>query len=84
MPARTDPALGSIADELRPLLGEQANDVVKSPRPALILLEMQSVQVNALFKDAKIPPQVYAELIKLIRDVLTHLRREPADGKAKA
>lgn len=59
---------GSIADELRPLLGEQADDVLKSPRPALILLEMQSVQVNALFKEAKIPPQVYVELIKLIRD----------------
>lgn len=59
---------GSIADELRPLLGEPADDVLKSRRPALILLEMQSVQVNALFKEAKIPPQVYAELIKLIRD----------------
>jgi len=59
---------GSIADELRPLLGEQANDVVKSPHPAIILLEMQSVQVNALFKEAKIPPQVYVELVKLIRD----------------
>lgn len=59
---------GSITDELRPLLGEQADDVLKSPRPALILLEMQSVQVNALFKDAKIPAQVYVELTKLIRD----------------
>ncbi|MBZ9854207.1 bestrophin family protein [Mesorhizobium sp. CA13] len=59
---------GSIADELRPLLAEQTGDVLKSPRPAIALLEMQSVQVNGLFKDAKIPPQVYGELTKLIRD----------------
>ncbi|MBB6412351.1 bestrophin family protein [Mesorhizobium sangaii] len=59
---------GLIADELRPLLGEQADDVLKSPRPAIVLLEMQSVQVNALFKEAKIPPQIYVELVKLIRD----------------
>ncbi|MFD2052929.1 bestrophin family protein [Mesorhizobium calcicola] len=58
----------SIADELRPLLAERADDVLKSPHPAITLLEMQSVQVNALFKDAKIPPQVYSELVKLIRD----------------
>lgn len=59
---------GSIADELRPLLAEQAEAVLKSPQPALALLEMQSVQVNALFKDARIPPQIYVELTKLIRD----------------
>ncbi|WP_095203929.1 bestrophin family protein [Mesorhizobium carmichaelinearum] len=59
---------GSLADELRPLLAEQAEAVLKSPQPALALLEMQSVQVNALFKDAKIPPQIYVELTKLIRD----------------
>ncbi|MFD1983987.1 bestrophin family protein [Mesorhizobium newzealandense] len=58
----------SIADELRPLLAEQADDVLKSPHPAITLLEMQSVQVNTLFKDARIPPQVYVELTKLIRD----------------
>ncbi|TPL19025.1 bestrophin [Mesorhizobium sp. B2-4-9] len=59
---------GSIADELRPLLAEQTEGVLKSPRPAIALLEMQSVQVNGLFKDAKIPPQIYGELTKLIRD----------------
>ncbi|MER8696599.1 hypothetical protein NKI77_27410 [Mesorhizobium opportunistum] len=60
---------GSIADELRPLLAEQADKVLKSSQPALALLEMQSVQVNALFKDAKLPPQIYVELTKLIRDL---------------
>ncbi|MGO4642981.1 bestrophin family protein [Mesorhizobium sp. 2RAF45] len=59
---------GSLAEELPPLLAEQANKVLKSPQPALALLEMQSVQVNALFKDAKLPPQIYVELTKLIRD----------------
>ncbi|MER9328670.1 bestrophin family ion channel [Mesorhizobium sp. M0488] len=59
---------GSMADEMRPLLAEQAEGVLKSAQPALTLLEMQSVQVNALFKDAKIPPQIYVELTKLIRD----------------
>ncbi|WP_027146339.1 bestrophin family ion channel [Mesorhizobium sp. WSM3626] len=59
---------GSIADELRPLLGDQTVDVVKSPRPAIALLELQSVQVNGLLKDAKVPAQVYVELTKLIRD----------------
>ncbi|ESY75592.1 hypothetical protein X740_30655 [Mesorhizobium sp. LNHC221B00] len=60
---------GSIADELRPLLAEQADKVLKSSQPALALLEMQSVQINALFKDAKLPPQIYVELTKLIRDL---------------
>ncbi len=60
---------GSIAEELRPLLAEQADKVLKSSQPALALLEMQSVQVNALFKDAKLPPQIYVELTKLIRDL---------------
>lgn len=46
---------GSIADELRPLLAEQTDKVLKSPQPALALLEMQSVQVNTLFKDTKLP-----------------------------
>ncbi|MEI9429634.1 bestrophin family protein [Mesorhizobium sp. Cs1299R1N3] len=59
---------GSIVDELRPLLGDQTVDVLKSPRPAIALLEMQSVQVNGLLKDAKVPAQVYVELTKLIRD----------------
>lgn len=59
---------GSLAEELPPLLSEQADKVLKSPQPALALLEMQSVQVNALFKDAKIPAQIYVELTKLIRD----------------
>lgn len=59
---------GSLAEELPPLVAEQADKVLKSPQPALALLEMQSVQVNALFKDAKLPPQIYVELTKLIRD----------------
>ena len=58
----------SVGDELRPLLAEQAEDVLKSPQPAIALLELQSVQVNALFKDTKLPPQIYGELTKLIRD----------------
>lgn len=58
----------SVANELRPLLAEQAEDVLKSPQPAIALLEQQSVQVNALFKDTKLPPQIYGELTKLIRD----------------
>ena len=59
---------GSLANELPALLGEQSDDVLKSPHPAITLLEMQSVQVNGLFKEAKIPPQIYVELTKLIRD----------------
>lgn len=59
---------GSLAGALQPLLAEQAGKVLESPQPAIALLEMQSVQVNALLKDAKIPPQIYVELTKLIRD----------------
>jgi putative membrane protein len=59
---------GSLAGDLQPLLAEQAGKVLESPQPAIALLEMQSVQVNALLKDAKIPPQIYGELTKLIRD----------------
>jgi putative membrane protein len=59
---------GSMAEELGQVLGAETEQVLKSPRPAITLLEMQSVQVNGLFKDAKIPPQIYVELTKLIRD----------------
>jgi len=59
---------GSLAGDLQPLLAEQAGKVLESPQPAIALLEMQSVQVNALLKDATIPPQIYGELTKLIRD----------------
>jgi putative membrane protein len=57
-----------MAEELGQVLGAETDQVLKSPRPAITLLEMQSVQVNGLFKDAKIPPQIYVELTKLIRD----------------
>ncbi|MEO5759332.1 MAG: bestrophin family ion channel [Mesorhizobium sp.] len=59
---------GRLADELAALLPEQAGQALKAPHPAIALLEMQSVQVNTLFKEAKIPPQIYGELTKLIRD----------------
>ncbi|MBT1157567.1 hypothetical protein J1C56_18400 [Aminobacter anthyllidis] len=58
----------SLADELRGLLGEEAENVLKSPQPATALLDMQLTQVNGLLKSTSIPPQIYSELTKLIRD----------------
>ncbi len=59
---------GSVVDELRALLAEDAERVLKTPQPVITLLEMQSVQVNGLLKNSAVPTQVYSELTKLIRD----------------
>ena len=58
----------SLAGELRGLLGEEAENIVKSSRPAIALLDMQFSQINALLKSTSIPPQIYSELTKLLRD----------------
>ncbi|WP_347975502.1 bestrophin family protein [Bosea vestrisii] len=58
----------SLPDELRELLGEEAESVLKSPQPAIALLDMQLAQVNGLLKSTSIPPQIYSELTKLLRD----------------
>lgn len=58
----------SIAEELRALLAEDAEHVLKTPQPAITLLEMQSAQINGLLKNAAVPTQVYSELTKLMRD----------------
>ncbi|SFP34823.1 putative membrane protein [Mesorhizobium sp. NFR06] len=59
---------GSLGDELRGLLGAEAEGVLKAPQPALALLEQQSATVNGLLKNAAVPAPVYSELMKLIRD----------------
>ncbi|WP_354417269.1 bestrophin family protein [Mesorhizobium shonense] len=61
-------AKSSLGDELRELLGEEAESVLKSPQPAIALLDMQLAEVNGLLKSTSIPTQVYPELMKLIRD----------------
>lgn len=58
----------SLADELRGLLGDEAENVLKSPQPAIALLDLQLAQINGLLKSSGIPTQVYSELMKLIRD----------------
>ncbi|MBZ9816714.1 bestrophin family protein [Mesorhizobium sp. CA7] len=58
----------SLAEELRRLLGEEAENVLKSPQPAIELLDRQLAEVNGLLKSSAIPTQVYSELTKLIRD----------------
>ncbi|WP_027170491.1 bestrophin family ion channel [Mesorhizobium sp. WSM3224] len=58
----------SLADELRGLLGEEAESVLKSPQPAMALLDRQLAVVNGLLKNSAVPTQVYSELTKLIRD----------------
>ncbi|WP_117193061.1 bestrophin family protein [Rhizobium terrae] len=60
--------INSLAGELRALMGEEAESILKSPQPAITLLDRQSGQVNGLLKSSSIPPQVYSELMKLIRD----------------
>ncbi|UCI24610.1 bestrophin family protein [Mesorhizobium sp. B2-8-5] len=58
----------SLAEELRRLLGEEAESVLKSPQPAIELLDWQLAEVNGLLKSSAVPTQVYSELVKLIRD----------------
>jgi putative membrane protein len=59
----------TLADDLRALLGDDADDVLKARRPALSLLDRQAARVDGLLKDAKVVPPVYAELMKVIRDL---------------
>ena len=59
----------SLDTELTKLLGEEAAGVLGAPLPAIRLLELQMSHVNVLFKDGKVPPQVYSELMKLLRDL---------------
>jgi putative membrane protein len=59
----------SLSRELQALLGGEAETVLKSRQPAITLLDIQTAEVSALFKDATIPPQIYAELMKVIRDL---------------
>ncbi|WP_245436378.1 bestrophin family ion channel [Mesorhizobium tamadayense] len=58
----------SLGDELRRLLGEEGEGVLKSPQPAIALLDMQSAEVAGLLKSTGVPTQVYSELMKLVRD----------------
>jgi putative membrane protein len=59
----------TLTDELRRLIPDKADEVLKSPHPELRLLELQLAQVNGLFKAATIPPPVYAEFMKAMRDL---------------
>ena len=59
----------SLSAELGPLLGEEAAEVLAARLPAICLLDLQASHVNALFKDSKIPSQVYSEMLKIMRDL---------------
>ena len=58
----------SVAEELRALLAEDAEVVLKSAQPAIALLDIQLAQVNKLLRESAVPTQVYSELTKLMRD----------------
>ncbi|MET4636659.1 MULTISPECIES: bestrophin family ion channel [Kaistia] len=62
----------SLSDELAALLGhDEAAKILKSGMLAapLQLLNQQGHQINLLFRDAGLAPQVYTELLKLLRDL---------------
>ncbi|MCX5577728.1 bestrophin family protein [Kaistia terrae] len=62
----------SLSDELTALLGhDEAAKILKSGMLAapLQLLNQQGHQINLLFRDAGLAPQVYTELLKLLRDL---------------
>lgn len=59
---------GRMADELRTLLGEEADAILKARQPAIALLDLQTARVGALLKETRVPPQIYAKLMKLVRD----------------
>lgn len=60
---------GSIDAELRALLpAAEADDVLKAPHAEIALLARQMAAINAMFKGTAIPPPIYAEFMKLMRD----------------
>ncbi len=62
--------IGSLEAELRALLpADEADMVLKASAPAIAALARQSSQINGLLKTATIPPPVYAEFAKILRDV---------------
>jgi putative membrane protein len=59
----------SIDADLRALLpAGEADDILKGRSPAVALLARQTGAINAMFKGATIPPPIYAEFMKLMRD----------------
>lgn len=59
----------SLGTELATLLGNDAAAVLAAPHPAIRLLEQQAAHVSTLFKDNRIPSQVYSEMMKIMRDL---------------
>jgi putative membrane protein len=59
---------GSLADTLEPLIGGEAGEALSTDRPALALLHLQTHQINRLLKEEAVPPNIYGELLKVVRD----------------
>ena len=58
----------TLAAELTALLGSDAATTLGDRQPALDLLHLQARQFNALLRDGGVPPPVYAEFMKVLRD----------------
>lgn len=66
---RIEEDTGLAEAELRaPLPAAEADEILKARWPAIALLGRQTAAVNALFKGTAIPPPIYAEFMKLMRD----------------
>jgi putative membrane protein len=59
----------TLRGELTILLQQDAEEVLTARHPAVRLLELQLSAVNTLYKDNKIPAPVFAEMLKVVRDL---------------
>jgi putative membrane protein len=58
---------GSLRAEIE-ALGADPDAVLQASHPALYLLDLQGREVNKLFKDGNLPPQIFTEMMKSLRD----------------
>ncbi|HTJ58286.1 MAG TPA: bestrophin family ion channel [Devosiaceae bacterium] len=67
--------VGSLPQELEALVGTEAAEIATENYSPVALLNRQARQINSLLKDGLVPPQVYTELMKLLRDCHDHQAR---------
>jgi putative membrane protein len=59
----------SLQTEIRPLLTAEAEMVLEARHPAPQVLDLQTRHLNQLFKESALPPQIYGELMKSMREM---------------
>jgi ion channel-forming bestrophin family protein len=59
----------SLRSELEALLGADAEAALAARHPTLHLLNVQTRHIGELLKDSSVPPQIYGEMMKSMRDL---------------